>query len=146
MATTIIYHGTTAEGAERRPEINALRERSANFLTTLYFPGRANAPGSDEFGRTQNGNNNACAGQRDQLAHWENGTKSKCAFRVYPRIDSASASASGFPALIFQGRIRGSEIKDVMWFNPGDNEMSEEDWVYRLRVALNDAAAIPSTS
>ena len=29
----------------------------------------------------------------------------------------------------FQGRrIRGSEIKDVMWFNPGGNEMSEEDW------------------
>jgi glycogen operon protein len=29
----------------------------------------------------------------------------------------------------FQGRrIRGSEIKDVMWFNPGGNEMSDEEW------------------
>ena len=29
----------------------------------------------------------------------------------------------------FQGRrIRGSEIKDVMWFNPGGSEMSEEEW------------------
>src|SRR5205814_6917589 len=29
----------------------------------------------------------------------------------------------------FQGRrIRGSEIKDVMWFNPGGNEMSEQEW------------------
>src|SRR3712207_8251682 len=28
----------------------------------------------------------------------------------------------------FQGRrIRGSEIKDVMWFNPGGNEMSDEE-------------------
>src|SRR5205085_1915662 len=29
----------------------------------------------------------------------------------------------------FQGRrVRGGEIKDVMWFNPGGNEMSEEEW------------------
>jgi isoamylase len=29
----------------------------------------------------------------------------------------------------FQGRrIRGSEIRDVMWFNPGGSEMSEEEW------------------
>ena len=29
----------------------------------------------------------------------------------------------------FQGRrIRGSEIRDVMWFNPGGNEMSDEEW------------------
>ena len=31
----------------------------------------------------------------------------------------------------FQGRrIRGSEIRDVMWFNPGGNEMSEEEWAH----------------
>jgi isoamylase len=30
----------------------------------------------------------------------------------------------------FQGRrIRGSEIKDVMWFNPGGNEMTDEEWM-----------------
>src|SRR3712207_9186816 len=29
---------------------------------------------------------------------------------------------------LFRSRIRGSEIKDVMWFNPGGNEMSEEEW------------------
>src|ERR1051325_6794749 len=29
----------------------------------------------------------------------------------------------------FQGRrIRGSEIRDVMWFNPGGNEMTDEEW------------------
>jgi glycogen operon protein len=29
----------------------------------------------------------------------------------------------------FQGRrIRGSEVRDVMWFNPGGNEMSDEEW------------------
>ena len=33
----------------------------------------------------------------------------------------------------FQGRrIRGSEIKDVMWFNPGGNEMSDEEWASPL--------------
>src|SRR5438874_13817969 len=29
----------------------------------------------------------------------------------------------------FQGkRVPGGEIKDVMWFNPGGNELSEEEW------------------
>jgi glycogen operon protein len=29
----------------------------------------------------------------------------------------------------FQGRrIRGGDIKDVMWFNPGGNEMADEEW------------------
>jgi glycogen operon protein len=29
----------------------------------------------------------------------------------------------------FQGRkIRGSEIKDIMWFNPGGTEMEDEEW------------------
>ena len=29
----------------------------------------------------------------------------------------------------FQGRpIKGANVKDVLWLNPGGNEMSEEEW------------------
>ena len=29
----------------------------------------------------------------------------------------------------FQGRpIKGADVKDVLWLNPGGNEMTEEDW------------------
>ena len=34
----------------------------------------------------------------------------------------------------FQGRkIRGSEIKDIMWFNPGGTEMNDDEWTTELR-------------
>src|SRR5205814_2276158 len=52
-------HGV--EGPTDDPKINALRERQRrNFLTTLFVSqGVPMLLGGDEFGRTQNGNNNA---------------------------------------------------------------------------------------
>ncbi|HEY4756968.1 MAG TPA: glycogen debranching protein GlgX, partial [Chthoniobacterales bacterium] len=52
-------HG--AEGPTDDPEVSALRERQRrNFLTTLFVSqGVPMLPAGDEFGRTQNGNNNA---------------------------------------------------------------------------------------
>lgn len=32
------------------------------------------------------------------------------------------------PKFFQRRRIRGSEIRDVMWFNPGGSEMSKEEW------------------
>src|SRR6185437_14028837 len=63
-------HGV--EGPTDDPEINALRARQQrNFLTTLLLSqGVPMVLGGDEFGRTQNGNNNAWC--QDNELSWFN--------------------------------------------------------------------------
>ena len=87
--------------------------------------------GGDEWGRSQNGNNNAyCQDNEISWFNWDARRKAKSVSGVHTKADSVSEGASSLsPAEIFQGRrIRGSEIRDVMWFNPGGNEMSDEEW------------------
>jgi isoamylase len=125
-------HGV--EGPTDDPEISALRERQRrNFLTTLFISqGVPMLLGGDEFGRTQNGNNNAyCQDNEVSWFNWEKrGEKQKALFEFTRRLIQLRHQHPVFRRpKFFQGRrIRGSEIKDVMWFNPGGNEMSEEDW------------------
>jgi glycogen operon protein len=125
-------HGV--EGPSDDPEINALRERQRrNFLTTLFISqGVPMLPGGDEFGRTQNGNNNAyCQDNEISWLNWEKRDKKQNALFEFTRrlIQLRHQHPVFRRPKFFQGRrIRGSEIKDVMWFNPGGNEMSEEDW------------------
>ena len=125
-------HGV--EGPSDDPEINALRERQRrNFLTTLFISqGVPMLPGGDEFGRTQNGNNNAyCQDNEMSWLNWEKRDKKQNALFEFTRglIQLRHQHPLFRRPKFFQGRrIRGSEIKDVMWFNPGGNEMSEEDW------------------
>ena len=125
-------HGV--EGPSDDPEINALRERQRrNFLTTLFISqGVPMLLGGDEFGRTQNGNNNAyCQDNEVSWFNWEKrNEKQNALFEFTRRLIQLRHQHPVFRRpKFFQGRrIRGSEIKDVMWFNPGGNEMSEEDW------------------
>jgi len=125
-------HGV--EGPTDDPEISALRERQRrNFLTTLFISqGVPMLLGGDEFGRTQNGNNNAyCQDNEISWFNWEKrDEKQKALFEFTRRLIQLRHQHPVFRRpKFFQGRrIRGSEIKDVMWFNPGGNEMSEEDW------------------
>jgi isoamylase len=122
------------EGPSDDPEINALRERQRrNFLTTLFVSqGVPMLPGGDEFGRTQNGNNNAyCQDNEISWLNWEKRDEKQNTFLEFTRrlIQLRHEHPVFRRPKFFQGRrIRGSEIKDVMWFNPGGNEMSEEDW------------------
>src|SRR6476661_3084151 len=125
-------HGV--EGPTKDPKINALRERQRrNFLTTLLISqGVPMLLGGDEFGRTQNGNNNAyCQDNEISWLDWEKrDEKQNALFQFTRRLIELRHQHPVFRRpKFFQGRrIRGSEIKDVMWFNPGGNEMSEEDW------------------
>jgi len=125
-------HGV--EGPTKDPKINALRERQRrNFLTTLLISqGVPMLLGGDEFGRTQNGNNNAyCQDNEISWLNWEKrDEKQNALFQFTRRLIELRHQHPVFRRpKFFQGRrIRGSEIKDVMWFNPGGNEMSEEDW------------------
>jgi isoamylase len=133
-------HGV--EGPTEDPKINALRERQRrNFLTTLLISqGVPMLLGGDEFGRTQNGNNNAyCQDNELSWFHWEKwDEKQKALFEFTRRLIQLRRQHPVFRRpKFFQGRrIRGSEIKDVMWFNPGGNEMSEKDWSLPLARCL----------
>ena len=89
--------------------------------------------GGDEFGRTQHGNNNAyCQDNEISWLNW-NLNEEQGRFREFVRklIQFRKQHPVFRRPKFFQGRrIRGSEIRDVMWFNPGGNEMSEEEWAY----------------
>ncbi len=133
-------HGV--EGPTEDPKINALRERQRhNFLTTLLISqGVPMLLGGDEFGRTQNGNNNAyCQDNELSWFHWEKQDEKQNALLEFTRrlIQLRHRHPVFRRPKFFQGRrIRGSEIKDVMWFNPGGNEMSEKDWSLPLARCL----------
>jgi glycogen operon protein len=122
-----------AEGPTDDPEINELRERQCrNFLTTLFLSqGVPMLPGGDEWGRTQNGNNNAyCQDNEISWLNWERDEKQNQLLEFTRKLIQLRRDHPVFRRpKFFQGRrIRGSEIKDVMWFNPGGSEMSEEEW------------------
>ncbi len=133
-------HGV--EGPTEDPKINALRERQRrNFLTTLLISqGVPMLLGGDEFGRTQKGNNNAyCQDNELSWFHWEKQDEKQNALLEFTRrlIQLRHRHPVFRRPKFFQGRrIRGSEIKDVMWFNPGGNEMSEKDWSLPLARCL----------
>ena len=122
-----------AEGPTDDPQINAVRERQRrNFLTTLFLSqGVPMLLGGDEWGRTQKGNNNAyCQDNEISWFDWRHDEKQK-QFLEFTRklIWFREAHPVFRRPKFFQGRrIRGSEIRDVMWFNPGGSEMSEEEW------------------
>jgi isoamylase len=120
-----------AEGPTDDPKINNLRrQQRRNFLTTLFLSeGVPMLLAGDEFGRTQNGNNNAyCQDNEISWFNWQR--RDNQLFEFTRRLIQFRKQHPVFRRpKFFQGkRVRGSEIRDVMWFNPGGNEMSEEEW------------------
>ena len=116
-----------------RYEINALRRRQQrNFLCTLFLSqGVPMLCGGDECGRTQQGNNNAYC--QDNEISWTKWVWDEHAERLNHFTSRLIKSRHEHPIFrrpkFFQGRkIRGSEIKDIMWFNPGGTEMEDEEW------------------
>jgi len=87
--------------------------------------------GGDEFGRTQEGNNNAyCQDNEISWLNWRRDEKQNRLLEFTRKLIQLRRKHAVFRRpKFFQGRrVRGGEIKDVMWFNPGGNEMSEEEW------------------
>jgi glycogen operon protein len=121
------------EGPTDDPEINQLRARQRrNFLTTLFLSqGVPMLYAGDEWARTQDGNNNAyCQDNELSWLNWELDAEQKELLDFTKRLIRLRHDHPVFRRpKFFQGRrIRGSEVKDVMWFNPGGNEMSDEEW------------------
>jgi isoamylase len=121
------------EGPTDDPKVGALRRKQRrNFLTTLFLSqGVPMLLGGDEFGRTQQGNNNAyCQDNEISWLNWERDESQNQILEFTKRLIQLRKSHPVFrrPKFFHGRRVRGSEIKDVMWFNPGGNEMTEEEW------------------
>jgi isoamylase len=121
------------EGPSDDPAINSLRERQKrNLLATLLLSqGTPMVLAGDEFGRTQQGNNNAyCQDNEISWLNWEfdqrgqslvNFTKQLCALRhKYPILRRNRFLTGEFDQEL--------EVKDVTWINASGIEMQEADW------------------
>jgi glycogen operon protein len=121
------------EGPTDDPAITALREKQKrNFIATLLLSqGVPMISGGDEIGRTQSGNNNAyCQDNVLSWHHWELTPEQK-SFLEFTRhvISLLKAHPVLSRRTFFHGRhLRGSEIKDIAWFSPTGQEMTDEEW------------------
>jgi len=121
-----------AEGPTDDEVVNSLRDRQKrNFLSTLLLSqGVPMLLGGDEFGRTQQGNNNAyCQDSEISWFDWEKMdenllqfTKGLIEFRWNHPVFTRQKW--------FQGRsINGSELNDIAWFTPEGHHMTEDNWM-----------------
>ncbi len=134
------------EGPTDDPGILALRARQQrNFLATLLLSqGVPMLLSGDEFGRTQDGNNNAyCQDNELSFVHWPAPDVAVgCTARysgngavpglLRPRADPAPGGPPGVPAaavLHRQGRpARPDHLGDIAWLTPGGEVMKDADW------------------
>lgn len=121
------------EGETDDPAINALRARQKrNLLATLMFSqGIPMLVAGDEMGRTQHGNNNAyCQDNEISWLSWELQQQDRDLLEFTQRIISLRKAHPLFRRrYFFQGLpIRGGEVKDIVWLNPGGGEMSDAEW------------------
>lgn len=121
------------EGPTDDPGIIEVRERQKrNMLATLLISqGVPMISGGDEIGRTQHGNNNAYA--QDNEISWYNWDLDDRRRSLLDFTRRVIAFRQQHPTLhrrkFFKGReIKGTHVKDIMWFNPSGDEMTEEEW------------------
>ena len=121
------------EGPTDDPEVNRLRARQKrNFMaTTLLSQGVPMLLAGDEIGRTQAGNNNAyCQDNEISWVDWtpEHMDRDTLGF-VRQLIALHKEHAVFRRRKFFQGRkIKGAEIKDIVWLRPDGEEMTDEEW------------------
>jgi isoamylase len=122
-----------AEGPTDDPEINTLRARQQrNMLSTLLLSqGVPMILAGDEFGRTQQGNNNAYC--QDNRISWVDWRLSDDQQQLLAFSRALIQLRKAHPVLhrrsFFQGRsIHGLQISDIEWYRPDGEEMAEEEW------------------
>ena len=115
------------------PEIVALRERQKrNFLSTLLFSqGTPMILAGDEFGRTQEGNNNAYC--QDNEISWINWKHDECADALIEFTKRLTTIRRRYP-MLRQSRFLTATwneelgVKDLTWLTPTGEEMKPEHW------------------
>ncbi len=122
-----------AEGPTNDLAINALRaQQQRNFLVTLFLSqGVPMLLAGDEFGHTQQGNNNAyCQDSSLAWLNWELSAEQQSLLEFVRELLRLRRAEPVFRRRqFFQGRaIHGAEIKDLYWIKPDGGEMNEADW------------------
>jgi isoamylase len=122
-----------AEGPTDDPKIVELRERQKrNLIATLMLSvGVPMMLGGDELSRSQKGNNNTyCQDNELNWLDWEFDDREKDFLEFTRKVIWLRRSQPVFQRRkFFLGRaIRGSDVKDISFFNPAGQEMSDEDW------------------
>jgi isoamylase len=121
------------EGPTDDPEINELRQRQIRNLiaTLLLSQGTPMMVAGDEFGRTQQGNNNAdCQDNEISWVDWSLAQKNASLLRFVRKI---IAMRHQYPILRRNLFLNGEYIedlgvRDVTWINTCGQRMSDEDW------------------
>jgi glycogen operon protein len=121
------------EGPTDDPAVRALRARQQrNFIATLMLSqGVPMLLAGDEFGRSQQGNNNAyCQDNELSWLDWSLDAGGR-ALQAFTR--GVIALRRAHPALrrrdFFQGRpLIGGGVRDILWLKPDGQEMSEHEW------------------
>ena len=124
-------HGV--EGPTEDPEIIDLRERQKrNFLSTLLFSqGTPMVLSGDEFGRSQDGNNNAYA--QDNEINWIDWNLADPGRKLLEFARKLILLRKTYPVLhrgrFLSGEFRDDlEAKDATWLSPAGLEMTQEQW------------------
>ncbi len=127
------------EGPTDDEEINALRSRQKrNLLATLFLSqGVPMIVAGDEYGRTQQGNNNAyCQDNEISWLDWAakdesllQFTKQLIAFRKEHPTFCRRKWFQGMP-------IKGVGLEDIAWFLPEGNEMEDSHWQHDFARSL----------
>jgi isoamylase len=121
------------EGETNDLDIVALREQQKrNLLTTLLLSqGVPMLLHGDELGRTQLGNNNVYA-QDNELSwvDWDRAREFEVLTDFTARLVQFRKEHTVFRRRrFFNGRqVRGSDLQDIGWFQPGGEPMTDEDW------------------
>ena len=121
------------EGPSDNVEVNKLRERQMrNFLATLLLSqGTPMLLAGDEFGRTQQGNNNAYCQDNDiSWLNWDIKEKGKSLTEFVRRLIALRKKYHILRHTRFMTGQYNAElkIKDVTWINANGHEMKDQDW------------------
>jgi glycogen operon protein len=141
-----------AEGPTEDAGINTLRERQMrNFLATLLLSqGTPMMLAGDEFGRTQQGNNNAYC--QDNEISWLNWNIDAGGQSLTRFVQKLTALRHKYPILRRNRFLTGTydeelEVKDLTWINASGAQMRDEDWgdgLMRCFGMLMDGRAQPT--
>ncbi|WP_375487264.1 glycogen debranching protein GlgX [uncultured Mycobacterium sp.] len=122
------------EGPTDDPDVLALRARQMrNILATLMVSqGTPMIAHGDEFGRTQQGNNNVYC--QDSEMSWMDWSLAEKNADLLTFARKATQLRTDHPVFrrrrFFEGRPmrRGDEVGDIAWLTPTGREMTQEDW------------------
>ncbi len=142
-----------AEGPTGAPEVNELRARQQrNLLATLFLSqGVPMLLGGDEFGRTQQGNNNAyCQDNELSWYDWSWSDEQRALLEFTRRL---IALRKEHPTLRREDFLQGiflpeADIKDLTWIKLDGTEMTSAEWgdAHARSLGMRLAGSVPPGS